>query len=265
MLNKPLAFSLNAAQHVRRIDDIERGPGNGAGQRIAAVGGTVRPNVERGRNLLRGQHSADREAAAQRFRTGKNIRRHAVVHIGEQIAGAPHTALNFIKHQQRLMPIAQLAQALQKRWRCGGDAAFSLDRLHHHRAGMVIHHRFHRVQVVERNMDDIRRFRAKSVGILRLTTNGNGKQRAAMKGVMEGDDFGFKRAMTHAGIVARQFEGGFVGFGAGVHKQHALGEGRVDKLTPQTQRRFVSKNVAGVPQRFTLRFQRVHQRRMAMP
>ena len=48
-------------------------------------------------DLMGGQHGADREAAAERFGAGQNIRRHTVMHIGEQRSGTPHTALHFIK------------------------------------------------------------------------------------------------------------------------------------------------------------------------
>lgn len=85
-----------------------------------------------------------------------------------------------------------------------------------------------------------------------------------MKGVMEGNDFRFERAMAHAGIMTRQFKSGFVRFGAGIHKQHALGKRGVDQFTSQTQRRFIGKNVTGMPQGFPLGFQRLDQRRMAM-
>ncbi len=132
--------------------------------------------MERGSDLLGGEHRADREAAAERFGAGQNIRRHAVVHIGEQGAGTPHPALDLIKHQQRLMLIAQRAQPFEEFRRCRRHATFTLNRLNHDRAGMVIHHRFHRMQIVKRHMNDIGGFRTKAVGILRLAANGNGKQ-----------------------------------------------------------------------------------------
>ena len=106
------------------------------------------------------------------------------MHIGEQRSGTPHTTLYFIKDEQRLVLIAQLAQSLQESRRGRRHAAFALNRLHHHRAGVVIHHRFYRLQIVEGNMDNIRRFWAETIGILRLTADGNGKQGAAMKGIM---------------------------------------------------------------------------------
>ena len=217
-----------------------------------------------GSDILGGEHRTDRETAAERFRAGQNIRCYAVVHISKQVSGTPHPTLHFIKHQQRLVLVAQLAQPLQKFRGGRRDAAFPLNGLDHHGTGVIVHHRFNGVEIVKRHVDDIRRFRTKAVGILRLAANGNGKEGASVKGVMEGDDFGFVRAMTRGCVVARQLKGGFVGFGAGVHKQHAFGEGGIDDLTPQTQRRFVGEHVAGVPQRFALRFQRVHQRRMAM-
>lgn len=68
-----------------------------------------------------------------------------------------------------------------------------------------------------------------------------------MKGVMEGNNFGFERAMAHASVMTRQFKGRFVGFRPGVHKHHAFGKGCLDQLTPKTQRRFVGENVADMP------------------
>ncbi len=103
-------------------------------------------------------------------------------------------------------------------------------------------------------MDDIRWFWSKAVRVFRLPADGHGKQRTAVKRIMEGNDFGFERAMAHAGIVARQLKGGFVSFGTRVHEQHALGEGRINDFTAQAQRRFVGENVAGMPQGFTLGF-----------
>ncbi len=99
MLDKRLTFGLNTFQHFRRVDDIKRGPRNCAGQRIATVSGTVRTHVKCGGNLLGGQHRAHREAAAESLRAGEDIRRHAVVHIGKQIAGTAHPALHFIQYQ----------------------------------------------------------------------------------------------------------------------------------------------------------------------
>ncbi len=210
------------------------------------------------------QHGADREAAAEGFGAGQNIRRHAVVHIGEQLTAAPHAALHFIKHQQSIMRIAQFTQPFEELRGCRGNATLALNRLYHHGAGVIVHHRFNRVKIVKRNMHDVGRFRAKAVGVFRLTANGYGKERASVKSVVESDDFGFVRAVARGCIKTRQLEGGFVGFGTGVHKHDALGKGGVHQLTRQTQRGLVGKDVAQVPEGLALRFQRLHQRRMAV-
>lgn len=102
-----------------------------------------------------------------------------------------------------------------KLWRRCRHAALALDRLNHHRTGVIIHHRFHCVDIVKRHVDDVCRFWPKAVGIFWLPTHRNGKQRATMKSVMEGNNFGFERAMTHTGVMACQFKGGFVSFRAG--------------------------------------------------
>ena len=99
---------------------------------------------------------------------------------------------------------------------------------------MIVNHRFHRMQIVKRHMDNVRGFRAETVGIFRLPADRNGKQRTAMKSVMKSDDFRFVRAVAGGRIVARQFKRGLVGFGPGVHKQYALGERGVDDFTAQT-------------------------------
>ncbi len=254
MLNESLAFCIHASQNLWRVDDVERGFRHRAGQRVTAVGRTMRADMKRRGDFLRRQYRAHREAAAQRFRAGEDIRRHAIVHIGKQIAGTPHSALYFIKHQQCLVLVAELAQPLQELRRRGQNATFSLYRLNHHRAGMVIHHRFHRMEIVKRYMDDIRRFRPKAIGILRLTAHRDGKQRATVERVMKGNDFGFERAMAHAGVMTRQLERRFVGFCSRVHKQHALSKGGIDYFSSQTQRGFVGEDVTGMPERFALRF-----------
>ena len=120
---------------------------------------------------------------------------------------------------------------MQECRRCRSNTTLALNRLDHHRAGVIVHHRFDRMQIVKRDMDDICRLWSKAVGIFRLPADGYGKQRATMKRVMEGNDFGFERAMTHAGIVARQLKGGFVSFGTGVHEQYAFGESRINEFT----------------------------------
>ncbi|CQB93861.1 Uncharacterised protein [Salmonella enterica subsp. enterica serovar Typhimurium str. DT104] len=49
--------------------------------------------------VLRGQHRADREAAAQRFSGRQDIGRNAIMHICIQFAGTSDARLHLIKNQ----------------------------------------------------------------------------------------------------------------------------------------------------------------------
>ena len=114
---------------------------------------------------FRCQQRADRETAAQRFRGGKHVRRHAIVHIGVQLPGTADAGLDFIENQQRIVRIAQLTQAAQEfhiRWY---DAAFPLHRFNDHCAGIVVDQRLCRVEVVKDSVLNLRRQRRK---ILRI-------------------------------------------------------------------------------------------------
>ncbi|MNE44195.1 hypothetical protein D3C80_1384120 [compost metagenome] len=216
-------------------------------------------------NLFGGQHGADRETAAQRFGGGEDIRRHAIVHIGKQFAAAPHAALHFVEYQQCLVFVAQFTHALEEFGINRSNAPFALDWLHHHRTGMVVHHCFHRRQIVERHVHNVGRFWPKTIRILGLPTHRDGEQRAPMESVIKRDNFGFIRTVAGNGVMTRQFEGRFVSLCAGVGKKYPVGKGGVDQLGGQPQRRLVSKNVAGMPQGFALLFQRFDQSRVTVP
>ncbi len=110
-LDDPL-MAFSDARHGRRlVDQLQHLARHRARQRITAVGGAVGADIHHLRQIFAGQHRADRETAAQRLGGGEHVRRHAVVHIGVERTGAAHAALHFVKNQQRLVLIAQRAQA----------------------------------------------------------------------------------------------------------------------------------------------------------
>ncbi|MNV84681.1 hypothetical protein D3C71_1785740 [compost metagenome] len=89
----------NATEHFRRIDHVQRRLRHRAGQRVAAVGGAMGTHLHHRGNLFGGQHRANREATAKRLGRGQDVWRHAIVHIGEQFATAPHATLHFVEYQ----------------------------------------------------------------------------------------------------------------------------------------------------------------------
>ena len=101
----------DAGEHFRGVDDRQQFAGHRPGQRVTAVGGAVGADGHHAGAGLCRQQRADRETAAQRFGGGQHIGRHAVVHIGIQLAGAPDPGLYFIENQQGVVLVAKLTQA----------------------------------------------------------------------------------------------------------------------------------------------------------
>lgn len=172
--------------------------------------------------------------------------------------------LYFIKDEQCLVLIVQFVQFLQESW-CGCCyVVFVLNWFYYYCVGVVIYYCFYCLQIVEGNMDNICWFWVEIIGIFWLIVDGNGKQGVVMKGIMEGDDFGFIWVMVGYCIVMCQFKGCFIGFGVGVYKYYVFGEGSFDKFMFQMQCWFIGKDVVGVLQCFVLLMQCCYQCWMVM-
>ncbi|MDT4815155.1 hypothetical protein FQZ97_481770 [compost metagenome] len=209
-----------------------------------------------------GQHRADGEAATQALGAGEDVRGHAVVLVGEQVAATAHAALHLVEHQQCVVLVAQLAGTFQVGLVRRQHAALALHGLQDHGAGLVGDGRLQGLQVVERHMGDALHLRPEAIGIFRLAADGHGEQGAAVEAVGRRDDLVLVRAVDVVGITAGQFERRLVGLGAGVGEEHALGEGGFHQLLGQAQGRFVGEHVGDVPDLARLLGQRPHQRRV---
>jgi hypothetical protein len=60
--------------------------------------------------------------------------------------------LHFVKHQERLVVVAEAAELAQERVRDDVDTALALDRLYHHATHIVAQHRPHAIQVPHRHV-----------------------------------------------------------------------------------------------------------------
>ncbi len=255
-------LGLHAIQHFRGIDHVQRRLGHRRGQRVAAVGGAVGADRKVLGDLAGGQHRTDREAAAQALGTGEDVRDHAVVHVGEQLADPAHAALDLVEDQQRVVLVAQLARPFQVGLLRRQHAALALDRFQHHGAGLVGDRRRQRFQVVVGNVGDTLELGPEAIGILRLAADVDGEQGAPVEAVAGGDDLVLLRAVDIVGVAASQLEGRLVGLGAGVGEEHPLGEGGVHQLARQAQGRLVGEDVGNVPDALGLLGERLDQRRM---
>ncbi|MNZ77175.1 hypothetical protein D3C78_957040 [compost metagenome] len=162
------------------------------------------------------------------------------------------------------MAIAQLTQALQESSIGRQHAAFALNRLDDHRAGVVVNHLGSGRQIVKWRVGDAARQWREVLGILRLATGRHGKQRAAVEGVVECHNLVLAVVAVIQCAFTRQFQRRFVGFCPGVTEKHLLGKGGVNQQLGQPQHRLVGIAVAQVPKFARLLHQRCGHDRVRM-
>ncbi len=91
-------------------------------------------------------------------------------------------------------------------------------------------------------------FRAKTLGISRLTTDSNGEEGTAMEALGKRDDLVFVRAKFVQCPTPRQLQCSLVRFSARVGEIHFIGEGGVDQFLCQTNSWLVGIHVTQMPQ-----------------
>ena len=260
---------LHAVEHLGRVDDVEHGAGDGAGERIAAVRRAVHADRERARDLGGGQHRADRESrrpapwrssgcrarcpsacTRRACRCGpcrSGSRRGSAARRARCTAAAPPAGIPACPGIMPPSPCigsritAQMSSPPSSRTRAS-SAATSLYGMCVKPAGLG----------------------PKPRRVLRLAAGGHGEQRAAVERVQRRDHADLLRAVAVVRVAARELQRRLVRLGAGVAEEHALGERRVDEPLREPQRRLVGEPVRHVPELPRLLVERVHHRRMAV-
>ena len=235
-------------QHFRRADDFQHAVCDRAGDRVAAESAAVRADFKTRGDFRATQHRADGQAAAEPFRRGHDVRRHPEFLVQVERAAAADAGLHFVKNQQRVVAVACLARGAHEIRMRRRHAALALNQFQNHRASRVVRGGFKRAGVVERQVRDAARFRPEVVAVFFLPAGADGEKGAPVKRVVKGDDAVLVRAETPLRVAAREFERGFVGFGAGVGEEHALGESHVAQAARQFNRRRVHQQVADMPE-----------------
>jgi hypothetical protein len=100
-------------------DDVEHGIADGHGERIAAIGRTMRAGLHAGGGLCGGKAGAEREAAADALGDRHDVGRDARPFMGEELAGAADAGLDLVEDQQQAVFVAELAKRLHefREWR----------------------------------------------------------------------------------------------------------------------------------------------------
>ena len=95
-----------------------------------------RPGVSRSAGGADRHAGADRQPAAEPLGQGHDVGGDAVVLVGEKRAGAAHSGLHLVEHQQRAVLGGDLAGGHQVAGGRDDDAALPHDRLQEHRGGV---------------------------------------------------------------------------------------------------------------------------------
>lgn len=156
--------------------------------------------------------------AAQPLRAGDHIRLDAVVLIAIQLARAPHAGLHLVHHEQDIALLAERRQRLDKSLVQRADAAFALDQLDHHRAGVLVNLCLDALQVGI----GVGKALGKGGEVLmepRLPGRGQRRHRAAMERIVQGHNPVAALPMRLDAVLARQLDRALVGLRAGVCKE----------------------------------------------
>ncbi len=130
------------------LDHVEGRVRGGAGHRVAAVRAAVCPGRPPGQQIAPGHDPAQREPRRDPLGHHQDVRHHAGVGYGEQLAGAPEAGLHLVGHEQDPVPGRDLPQSGQERGRRHPVAALAENGLDHERGHPGGHHHL-REQLLE--------------------------------------------------------------------------------------------------------------------
>lgn len=170
------------------------------------------------RDRLRDDGCADGEPVAEGLGGGDDVRVGFPGKVGvcPELARAAEAALDFVVDEDGVDFGAFLAERDEEVCVCGVDPAFALDGLDDHAAGL----RGDEGEgggVVEGGVGEAREERGEGGLVFWVGGGGEGAEGAPVEGVVEGEEVVFARRVggVFSGF-AREFDGGFVCFGAGV-------------------------------------------------
>lgn len=165
-----------------------------------------------------------REATSDSLGEGEGVGGDIAMLKCEEFTSPAHAALDFVKEQKGVMLVTQLAQALKKGGRGGGESAFALDGLDEDCGCVLADKSFKAFQVVELSGEKAVEHGPVSVLNLFLRRCGHCAESAPVKS-LGGDDDTDGDALFATGfsesVQAGEFEQGFVGFGSAVTKKHS--------------------------------------------
>ena len=199
--------------------------GESGRKRVAAEGGAVVTGDDAVGDVLGDDRGADGEAVAEGFGGGEDVRVGVGAGglVGPEVAGAGEAGLDLVMYEDCACFCAAGAEGAEEGGGGDVDAAFALNGLDEDAAGGGGDEGEGGGVVVGGGMETGEEG-GEGRGVFGVRGRGEGAEGAAVEGVVEGEDvmFGGARGAGFADFAA-EFDGGFVGFGAGVRDEGAGG------------------------------------------
>ncbi len=248
LLQEAVAQGLGAGDQALVHDDLERSPGDGTGQGVTTEGTAMIAGVEDGHDGPGGQHRRNRvEAAGEGFADDDDVGGDAFVLEGKELAGTAQAGLNLVHDQENVVGLADVLGRLQVAVRGHQDTGFALDGFDHKGTGVGGDGLLQGLDVAKGHDFEAGREGPEAIFILGLGGAADDGGGAAVEVVFADDDFGLVLgdALDLVAPLAGGLNGGFHGFGAGVHGQHGLGSGQLGQFLIKEGQLTVAKGPGG--------------------
>jgi hypothetical protein len=173
-----------------------------------------------------GEAGAEREPAAERLGQCHDVRHHAGVLIGEQVAGAPHPGLHLVEHEQKPMLVAERAQRPQELVGHHPHSALAHHRLDQDGGGGRTDGAFGCFEIAERHLVEAVDHRAEAVEIFLLPAGRERRQRPAVECALIRNNTEPLRVPVRGVELARGLDRALHCLGAGVAEERQVGKAR---------------------------------------
>ncbi len=186
-------------------------------------------------------------AAAEGLADGDAVGADALVLEGEELARAAQAGLDLIQHQEAVVLVGDLAQALEEALGWDDDAALALDGLHEDGAGVLGHGLLHGLQVAVGHDDEAGGEGAEAAGAVGIGAEAHDGGGAAVEVAVGHDDLGLAvlDALLVVAPLAHGLQCSFHRLGPAVHHQGLLEARQLAELLEEWRELVVAEGAAG--------------------
>ena len=167
--------------------------------------------------------------------------------FGQHPAGTAETGLDLIQYEENILPGAKLSRPFHIAERRKYDPSLALDRFYQKRHRVGRDCRFQCRRVAEGNTLEPRYKGAETFTRARIAGEADNGDGAAVEIVIADNDLGaaIRNALDRIAPFARQLEGAFHRFSAGIHWQHPVRPGKCANLFIEGRQLIIAEGARG--------------------